>query len=158
MKIYSRKTNLKTRFYLPLFAADRAAAFARHHQSGPAHFNGVRGHNHAAVRGHFFFFFQYLNHLKRLLCLLCSLSRPRGNSCSTSPAWACPSPPKTWTPSHRSSRTFFFVFLCLYLSHIIQLTSQQQGAEPRNGAGAEALVVARRPKEASREKTRPPLF
>jgi len=40
--------------------------------------------------------------------------------------------------------------------YIIQLTPQQQSAEPRNSAGAEALAVARRPKEASREKTRPP--
>jgi len=43
-----------------------------------------------------------------------------------------------------------------YISHIIQLTPQQQSAESRNSAGAEALAVARRPKEASREKTRPP--
>jgi len=48
-------------------------------------------------------------------------------------------------------RPFFF-----YLSHIIQLTPQQQSAEPRNSASAEALTVARRPKEASRGKTRPP--
>ena len=38
----------------------------------------------------------------------------------------------------------------------MQLAPQQQSAEPRNSAGAEALAVARRPKEASREKTRPP--
>ena len=48
------------------------------------------------------------------------------------------------------------LFLFLYLSHILQLTPQQQGAEPRNSAGAEALAVARRPKETSREKTRTP--
>jgi len=42
------------------------------------------------------------------------------------------------------------------ISHIFQLTPQQQSAEPRNSAGAEALAVARRPKAASREKTRPP--
>jgi len=39
---------------------------------------------------------------------------------------------------------------CLYffffgLSHVIQLTPQQQSAEPKNSAGAEALAVARRP-------------
>jgi len=45
---------------------------------------------------------------------------------------------------------------CWYLSHITRLTPQHQSAEPRNSAGAEALAVARRPKEASREKTRPP--
>ena len=38
------------------------------------------------------------------------------------------------------------------ISHIIQLTPQQQSAEPRNSVGAEALAVARRPKEASRRK------
>ena len=43
-------------------------------------------------------------------------------------------------------------FYFLYVSHIIQLTPQQQSAEPRNSAGAEALAVARRPKEASSEK------
>jgi len=56
------------------------------------------------------------------------------------------------------------VFVCVFLrfvcvcviSHIIRLTPQQQSAESRNRAGAEALAVARRPKEASREKTRPP--
>ena len=37
----------------------------------------------------------------------------------------------------------------IIISHIIQLTPQQQSAEPRNGAGAEALAAARRPKEAS---------
>jgi len=45
---------------------------------------------------------------------------------------------------------FFFL---LYISHIIQLIPQQQSAEPRNSADVEALAVARRPKEASREKT-----
>ena len=48
------------------------------------------------------------------------------------------------------------LFLYFCVSHIIQLTPQQQSAEPRNSAGAEALIVARRPNEASREKTRPP--
>jgi len=43
----------------------------------------------------------------------------------------------------------FFIFV--YLSHVLQLTPQQQSAEPRNSAGAEALAVARRPKEASRD-------
>jgi len=38
----------------------------------------------------------------------------------------------------------FFSFLCI--SHIIQLTPQQQSAESRNSAGAEALAVAIRPK------------
>jgi len=44
----------------------------------------------------------------------------------------------------------------LYLSLIIQMPPQKLSAEPRNSASAEALAVARRPKEASREKTRPP--
>jgi len=44
---------------------------------------------------------------------------------------------------------FFFFF---FISRILQLTPRQQSAEPRNSAGAEALAVARRPKEASREK------
>jgi len=39
---------------------------------------------------------------------------------------------------------------------MIKLTPQELSAEPRNSAGVEALAVARRPKEASREKTRPP--
>jgi len=47
-------------------------------------------------------------------------------------------------------------FVLLYISHIIQLTPQELSAEPRNSASAEALPVARRPREASREKTRPP--
>jgi len=46
------------------------------------------------------------------------------------------------------NRNFVFI-LILY---IIQLTPPQQSAEPRNSAGAEALAVAIRPKEASREK------
>jgi len=51
----------------------------------------------------------------------------------------------------------FLVFLCsLFISHIIQLTPQELSAEPKNSASAEMLTVARRPKEASREKTRPP--
>jgi len=44
--------------------------------------------------------------------------------------------------------------LCLiffFISHVLQLTPQQQSAEPGNGAGAEALAVARRQEEASRE-------
>jgi len=45
--------------------------------------------------------------------------------------------------------TTIFIF---FISHIIQLTLQEQSAEPRNSAGAEALAVARRPEEASREK------
>ena len=49
----------------------------------------------------------------------------------------------------------YFVCVCVCISHIIQLTPQQQSAEPRNSAGAEALAVGRRPKEASREKNRP---
>jgi len=49
-----------------------------------------------------------------------------------------------------------FTMFCLFISRVIQLTPQQQSAEPRNSASAEALAVARRPKEASREKTRPP--
>jgi len=47
-------------------------------------------------------------------------------------------------------------FLFLYISHSIQLTPQKLSAEPRNSASAEALAVARRAKEASRKKTRPP--
>jgi len=42
--------------------------------------------------------------------------------------------------------------LFFLISHIIQLTPQQQSALPRNSAGAEALAVAIRPKDASREK------
>jgi len=48
-------------------------------------------------------------------------------------------------------RTVLFRFL-LFISRIIQLTPKQQSAESRNSAGAEALAVARRPEEASREK------
>jgi len=44
----------------------------------------------------------------------------------------------------------------MFVSHIIQLTPQQQSTEARNSAGAQALAVARRPKEASREKNWPP--
>ena len=43
----------------------------------------------------------------------------------------------------------------LYISHVIQLTPQEQSAEPKYIA---ALTVARRPKEASREKTRAAVF
>jgi len=49
-----------------------------------------------------------------------------------------------------SLNIYIFYF---FISLDIQLTPQQQSAEPRNSAGAEALAVARRPKEASREKT-----
>jgi len=38
----------------------------------------------------------------------------------------------------------------------MQLTPQELSADPKNTASAEALTVARRPREASREKTRPP--
>jgi len=52
---------------------------------------------------------------------------------------------------------FTYDVICfLSISHIIQLTPQELSVEPRNSASAEALAVARRPKEASREKTRPP--
>jgi len=44
--------------------------------------------------------------------------------------------------------------VCVCISHIIQLTPQERSAEPKNIASAEALTVARRPKEASWEKTR----
>jgi len=40
------------------------------------------------------------------------------------------------------------------ISHIIHLTPQELSTEPENSASAEALTVAIRPKEASREKTR----
>jgi len=46
--------------------------------------------------------------------------------------------------------------VCVCTSHSIQFTPHQQSAEPIIRAGAEALSVAIRPKEASREKTRPP--
>ena len=52
----------------------------------------------------------------------------------------------------RGAKPFFLFFHLSYHT----LTPQQQSAESRNSAGAEALAVARRPKEASREKTRPP--
>ena len=42
---------------------------------------------------------------------------------------------------------FTVMFFTLCISHIVQLTPQQQSAESRNSAGAEALAVARRPKE-----------
>jgi len=42
----------------------------------------------------------------------------------------------------------------LYISHIIQRTPHNPSSEPRNRASAKALAVARREKEASREKTR----
>ena len=52
---------------------------------------------------------------------------------------------------------YMYVYIDVGLtSHIIQLTPHELSAEPRNSASAEALAVATRPKEASREKTRPP--
>ena len=48
------------------------------------------------------------------------------------------------------------IFFLVGLSHSMQLTPHQQSAEPRNSAGAEALAVARRPKETSRQKIRLP--
>jgi len=45
---------------------------------------------------------------------------------------------------------YIHINIYLSISHVIQITPQQQSAEPRNSAGAEALAVARRPKEASR--------
>jgi len=65
---------------------------------------------------------------------------------------------RSWQPPRaleKHALLFLFSFLS-YLSPIIQLTPQQQSAEPRNSASAEVLAVARRPKEAAREKTRPP--
>ena len=50
---------------------------------------------------------------------------------------------------HMHMRAYTYI---LYISHIIQLTPQELSAQPRNSASAEALAVARRPKEASREK------
>ena len=47
-------------------------------------------------------------------------------------------------------------FLCFAISLLSYNTPQQQSAESRNSANAEALAVTRRPKEASREKTRQP--
>jgi len=55
-------------------------------------------------------------------------------------------------PAAHSEGALIFYFF--FISHIKQLTPQQQSAEPRNSAGAEALAVAKRPTEASREKTR----
>jgi len=60
--------------------------------------------------------------------------------------------PKLQRTLWRSRSPVDILFLFLFISHVIQLTPQQQSAEPRNSAGAEALAVARRPKEASREK------
>jgi len=56
----------------------------------------------------------------------------------------------------RSPQLCLFCLFFLYISHIIQLTPQELSAEPKNSASAEALAVARRPEDASREKTRPP--
>jgi len=56
----------------------------------------------------------------------------------------------------RGASGFSYNCFLFFISHIIQLTSRQQSAESRNRAGAEALAVARRPEEASRERTRPP--
>jgi len=39
-----------------------------------------------------------------------------------------------------------------YISQILQLTAHKLSAEPRNRASAEALAVARRPREASRRR------
>jgi len=47
-------------------------------------------------------------------------------------------------------------FLFFWYISFIQLTPHKLRAKPRNSASAEALAVARRPKEASSEKTRPP--
>jgi len=41
------------------------------------------------------------------------------------------------------------LFFFWYISHIIRLIPQQQSVEPINSDSAEALAVARRPKEAS---------
>jgi len=49
-------------------------------------------------------------------------------------------------PGETEEAVFFF------FSHSIQLTPQQQSAESRKIAGAEALAVARRPEEASWDK------
>jgi len=38
------------------------------------------------------------------------------------------------------------IITVFFISHVIQLTPQQQSAEPRNSAGDEALAPARRPK------------
>jgi len=42
----------------------------------------------------------------------------------------------------------------VYLSYHTHLTPKELSAEPKNSASAEALTVAKRPKEESREKTR----
>jgi len=52
-------------------------------------------------------------------------------------------------PIYRCPNMAFFLFFSYPTTHTTT-------AEPRNSAGAEALAVARRPKVASREKTRPP--
>jgi len=52
------------------------------------------------------------------------------------------------TPAALSYIYIYIYIYVLYISHIIQLTPQQQSTEPRNSAGAGALAVARRPKEA----------
>jgi len=52
------------------------------------------------------------------------------------------------------SLELFFSFFCI--SHIIQLTPQQQSAESRNNAGASALAVAKDQKRHRGRTTRPP--
>ena len=67
----------------------------------------------------------------------------------------CARKPRSKTRSSKRQLAMFFFFgisLMSYHSH----HNSKQSAEPRNSASAEALTVARRPKEASREKTRPP--
>jgi len=83
--------------------------------------------------------------------------------CSGSGAAAATSGATAGVPSTRNSTVSagggayeYYIYIFLFFSHIRQLAPQQQSAEPRNIAGVEALAVARRPKEASREKTRPP--
>jgi len=76
-------------------------------------------------------------------CHLRSLLHEQGGS-SCGRLWCC------------SCHVFVCDLFFSFSSHVIQLTPQQQSAEPRNRAGTEALAVARRLKEASREKTRPP--
>ena len=53
---------------------------------------------------------------------------------------------------YEHERLFFYFFYGI--SHITQLTPQELSAELKKSASAEALTVARRQKEASREKTR----
>jgi len=46
-----------------------------------------------------------------------------------------------------------FFFFSFFISHVIQLYHKRREPGARNIAGAEALAVARRPEEASRERT-----